>query len=218
MRVCLNKEGGGYNMASVGVAYAAATAAEVAAVAMTAISVAASIQAQVQANANATAQEKAAEKRNEQLVEQTVANYDELSQVELAAQQRSIDDSLAVQKDYLQQKGRTNVMAAAMGTGGQSVASQLGDLEREKYSNYDTILQSRQAEQDNIRSQAESMRFQAASGMDVSPVSRPSWAAGALSVGSAALGGYTKVKEAGVDADALKSTPKVTTPKIKTGG
>ena len=49
------------------------------------------------------------------------------------------------------------------------------------------------------------MRFQAASGMDVSPVSRPSWAAGALSIGSAALGGYTSIKQAGVDADSLKS-------------
>lgn len=198
-------------MAAIGAAYAAATAAEVATVVVTAISIAATIQQSVQANANANAQEDAAERRNEQLVEQTVANYSELSEVELDAQQRSLDDSISVQKDFLQQKGRVNVMAAAMGTGGMSVASQLSDLEREKYSNYDTILLSRQAEQDNIRSQAESMRYQAASGMEVSPISRPSFAATALSIGSSALGGYIATKEAG-------SQAALTKPAIKSGG
>lgn len=178
-------------MAAVGAAYAAATAAQVAAVAATAISVAATAVSVAQANANADAQEKAAEKRNDQLVEQTVANYDELARVELDAQQQSNDESIEVQKGYIQEKGRINVMAAAMGTGGQSVSSQLSDLEREKYSNYSTILQNRQAKQDNIRSQAENMRYQAAASMDVNPVSRPSFAATALSLGSTAMGGYS---------------------------
>lgn len=101
-------------------------------------------------------------------------------------------------------------MAAAMGTGGQSVKSQLSDLEREKYSNYNTILLSKQAEQDNIRSQAESMRYQAASSMDVSPVSRPSYAATALNIGTTALSGYSDFKGVQRESELVKQ--------IKSGG
>lgn len=202
-------------MAAVGAAYAAATAVEVAAAAAAAISIAATVSAQVQASANADAQEKAAERHNEQLVEQTIANYDELADVELQAQQRAQEDTQEVQKGYIQSKGRVNVMAAAMGTAGQSLDSQLKDLEREKYSNYNTILVSRQAEMDNTRSQAENMRYQAANSMNVTPVSRPSWAASALNVGSVALGGYTGVKEAGKESELLKVAETTT---MKTGG
>lgn len=143
------------------------------------------------AQAVASAQAKAASMRNQQLVEQTVANYDQLSEVELDAQQRSLEDTVSVQKDYLQQKGRINVMAAAMGTGGMSVSSQLSDLERNKYSNYKTILLNKQSDLDNIRSQAENLRYQAASSMDVRPISRPSRAALALNIGATAVGGYS---------------------------
>lgn len=191
------------------------TAAGAMAAASTAVAVAAAVQSSMQARKNAQAQEEAAERRNEQLVEQTIANYDELSAIELDAQQRSIDDTLSVQKEYLQNKGRINVMAAAMGTGGQSIASQLNDLEREKYSNYDTILLSRQAEQDNIRSQAETMRYQAASSMDVSPVSRPSYAATALNVGATVIGGYGSIQEVNKESELLSKQSKQT---VKSGG
>lgn len=201
-------------MATIAAAYAAASIAEVATVAATAVSIAATVASTAQAQSNARAQERAAEARNQQLVEQTVANYDELADVELDAQQRAIDDTISVQKDYIQNKGRINVMAAAMGTGGQSVASQLSDLEREKYSNYNTILLSRQAEQDNIRSQAETMRYQAASGMSVSPVSRPSYAAAALNIGTTALSGYSDYKGVQRESELLKTSPT----QVKSGG
>lgn len=201
-------------MAAVGAWYAAATVAEVATVAATALSVAAAVQSSVQANANANAQEEAAEKRNEQLVEQTIANYDELADVELDAQQQANDEAFEVQKGYIQEKGRINVMAAAMGTGGMSVSSQLNDLEREKYTNYSTILQNRQAKQDNIRSQAENMRYQAASSMNVNPVSRPSFAATALSLGSTVATGYSSYQSLKKESDLVR-TP---TPSIKSGG
>ncbi|CAM0031716.1 internal virion protein [Vibrio phage D529] len=198
-------------MAAVGAWYAAATVAEVATVAVTAISAVASIQQQVQASKNASAQEEAAERRNDQLVEQTIANYDELSQVELEAQNQALDESMDMQKGYLRSKGRTNVMAAAMGTGGASVASQLQDLERTKYSNYNTILLSRQAKMDNIASQAESMRHQASASMDVSPISRPSWASTALDVGGSVLSGYTQLQGQKTESDLLK-------PSVSAGG
>lgn len=182
-------------MAAVGAWYTAASAAQVASAVATAVAVAASVQQTVQANATANAQEDAAKLRNEQLVEQTVANYGELADVELDAQQRAFDDTFEVQKNYTQAKGRTNVMAAAMGTGGMSVKTQLQELEKDKYSNYNTILQSRQASLDNIKSQAEAARFQAASGMNVTPISRPSYAAAALNIGSTALSGYSSYQD-----------------------
>lgn len=194
-------------MAAIPATFAAMSAAQVATVATTALTVASTIQQTMQAQANAEAQQKAAEARNEQLVQQTIANYDELSKVELEAQQQSLEQSIDMQKDYIASKGRVNVMAAAMGTGGGAVASQLHALERTKYSNYHTILMDRQARLDNVKAQAESMRYQAASGMDVSPVSRPSWANAALNIGTAALSGYTQFKGQQTGADML-SKPK----------
>ena len=210
-------------MAAVGVWYAAATVAEVATVAVTAISVAASIQQQAQANANANAQEAAQNKRNEQQVEQTVANYDELAEVEMDVQQKALDDSVSVQRSYIKDKGRVNVMAAAMGTGGMSVSNQLLDVEKAKYSNYNTILLNRQADMDNIADQAKSMRFQAASNMDVSPISRPSYAAAALNIGSQVISGYGKASEAGKQAELVKALEaskqaELVKPSIQTGG
>lgn len=194
-------------MAAIGAAYAAASAAQVATVAVTALSVAASVQQAVQASKNASAQEEAAEIHNQQLAEQTVANYDELSEVELVAQQQALESSKDMQEDYIQSKGRINVMAAAMGTGGSSVSSSLQDLERTKYSNYNTILLDKQAKMDNVAAQAESMRYQAASGMNVTPVSRPSWASTALNVGATALSGYSGYKELQTESSLL-SKPK----------
>lgn len=191
-------------MAAIGAAYAAASAAQVATVAVTALSVAASVQQAVQASKNADAQEEAAEIRNEQLADQTIANYDELSEVELVAQQQALESSKDMQEDYIESKGRINVMAAAMGTGGSSVSSSLQDLERTKYSNYNTILLDRQAKMDNVSAQAENMRYQAASGMSVAPVSRPSWAATALNVGTTALSGYTGYQDIKPESDLLK--------------
>lgn len=155
------------------------------------IAVASTIQSVQAARKQAAAQSQAQVVKNRQITETAIANYDQLSESELETQNRALDDSLEMQKDYLQSKGRVNVMAAAMGTGGQSVSSQLGDLNRTKYSNYNTILQTRQAELDNIADQATSIRYNASASADTAPISRPSWASAALSIGSTAAGAYT---------------------------
>lgn len=178
-----------------GVAALGITAAQMA-TAATVVSVAATVQQVVQANATANAQEDAQAARNSMLVEQTVANYGELSEVELDQQQEAFDETIEVQKEYTKAKGQTNVMAAAMGTAGMSVKSQLSDLNQQKYSNYNTILQNRQASMDNIRSQAETARYQAANSMDVTPISRPSYAAAALNIGGQVISGYSNTQEA----------------------
>ncbi|AUG87670.1 hypothetical protein [Vibrio phage VEN] len=170
---------------------AATSAATTMAAVTAAISIASTAYSFMQANSNANAIEKAQANKNKQLQEQTVANYAELADVEKEQQQLALDESLDVQRSYLRDKSLVNVTAAAMGTGGVSVANQLQDLEKTKYSNYNTILLNRQANMDNIKSQAESLRFQTASQMDVSPVKRPSFAAAALSAGSQALQGYS---------------------------
>lgn len=180
------------------------TAAQMAAAA-TAVSVAATIQQTMQAQANANAQEEAQRARNAAIVEQTIANYDELADVELDKHQQALEETKGVQENYIQEKGKVNVMAAAMGTGGMSVKSQLNDLERQKYSNYNTVLLNRQANLDNIRSQAETMRYQAANSMDVSPISRPSYAAAALNIGSQVMSGMSQYGQLNGQQGQLKS-------------
>lgn len=175
-------------MATIGVVGAAQLVAAAAAVAATA--------QQVKQSRDLAAQQvRAANKKNDQIVESTVSNYDQLSEAELESQNMALDNSLSMQKDYLKSKGRVNVLAAAMGTGGQSVSSQLGDLQRTKYSNYNTILQNRQADLDNIADQATSLRYNAAAAIDTTPISRPSWASAALSAGSIAASGYSKFSD-----------------------
>ena len=143
-----------------------------------------------QANKLASAQKKAQKIKNAQMVDQVTANYDELADVEREAQEQSVERALDVQKGYIKNKGRINVMAAAMGTGGMSMQSQLKDLEREKFSDFNTVLEDRQAGIDNIASQAQSMRYSAAAGMSVQAISRPSNASLALNLGTTAIQGY----------------------------
>lgn len=188
----------------------AAITATQAAVASTAISVAAVIQSTIQARKVANAQKQAQQRRNEALSQQAVDNYDQLADIELEQQQKSIDTTLEVQKNYIQEKGRVNVMSAAMGTGGMSVTSQLKDLEQQKYSNYSTILKDKQVRMDNIRSQASAIRYQAANSMDISPISRPSYAAAALNIGSSLASGYAGIQQ-GKAMDAQLAKPTVST-------
>lgn len=188
----------------------AAITATQAAIASTAISVAAVIQSTIQARKVANAQKQAQQRRNEALSQQAVDNYDQLADIELEQQQKSIDTTLEVQKNYIQEKGRVNVMSAAMGTGGMSVTSQLKDLEQQKYSNYSTILKDKQARMDNIRSQASAIRYQAANSMDISPISRPSYAAAALNIGSSLAGGFAGIQQ-GKAMDAQLAKPTVST-------
>lgn len=198
-----------------GAAASTTTAATIAGYVAAAVAIASSIYSVVQANEMADAQEEAQTKRNEQLSKETLANYEQLSEAELTLQQQTIDASLENQKGYIKEKGRINVMAAAMGTGGMSVSSQLSDLNRVKYSNYNTILLNRQAGMDNIADQAESLRYQAAGSMNVNPISRPSWAAAALDVGSQALGGYADYQNRKAQTDLLSTTSKKT---VSSGG
>lgn len=198
-----------------GAAASATSAAAIAGYVATAVAIASTIYSVVQANELADAQEEAQKKQNEQVSKETIANYEQLSEAELALQQQTLDATLDNQKGYIKEKGRINVMAAAMGTGGMSVSSQLSDLERVKYSNYNTILLNRQAGMDNIADQAESLRYQAAGSMNVSPISRPSWAAAALDIGSQALGGYADYQKRKEQADLLSTTSKK---KIGSGG
>jgi len=158
-----------------------------------------------QEKAMADAQKQMQKNTNKMLVAQTDANYSELSDVEREEQAKTLDDSLSIQKEYIKNKGNVNVMAAAMGTGGMSMKSQLNDLSREKFSDYNTILEDRQARMDNLKSQATNMRYDSASRQDVRPISRPSNAALALNLTGAAVGGYTAQQSSNQNADLLKT-------------
>lgn len=178
-----------------GAAVAAETATTMAAVSA-AVGIASTAYSLYAANQNANAQMEAAEAHNQQVLESTIANYDQLSELELEAQQQSLEESMDMQKDYLSERGRVNVMAAYSGTAGMSVGSQLQDLERDKYANFNTIQLNQQAQFDNIADQAESLRYGAQGRMNVSPISRPSWASAALDMGTSVIGGLQGYEQA----------------------
>lgn len=160
------------------------------------LAVAQMAKAHADAQALAAAQEKQQKIKNQQVLEGALANYDQMDAIELEAQKQTIEDAQGVQKDFIAKKGRVNVMAAAMGTGGMSVHNQLTELERGKANSYDLILNNRQNNMENFKSQASAIRYGAAANMDVRAISRPSSAALALNVGATAIQGYTDYQKA----------------------
>ncbi|AWD90759.1 hypothetical protein [Pseudomonas phage Alpheus] len=117
-------------------------------------------------------------------------SYGDLSQVEQDALLEEADANTEMQKSYMQARGRVNTMAAAAGMAGNSVAVQEQGLARDRQSNLDNILATRQSKLDNVTNQARQIRSQGQAGMDYSPISRPSWAAGALKIGGTALSSF----------------------------
>ncbi|ATW58193.1 internal virion protein [Pseudomonas phage uligo] len=143
----------------------------------------------------ADAQEETAENNNKSIASAATKNYGELSSIERDALLEESENNLAVQKDFLAAKGRVNTMAAATGTGGMSVGAQMEALDRQQYSNFDAIQATRQSKLDNVQNQARSIQSNATGNMDYTPISRPSWAAGALQIGSAAAKGYMGIQQ-----------------------
>lgn len=139
-----------------------------------------------QANA-ATEQQEIHNREQAKAIEQS---YGEMSQVEQQALLEEQDSNIDLQKQYMAARGRVNTMAAASGTGGASVEAQMLGLDRDRLHNMDAIQATRQSKLDNITNQARQIRSQGQAGMDYSPISRPSWAAGALKIGSTALSAY----------------------------
>lgn len=197
---------------AVAAAWVAANAATTAAVASTTIAVASTVQSTMQAQKNAQAQAEAAKIQNEAAIATMGENYAELSEIERDAYQKSLDESMSTQQQYLQERGRVNVMAAFTGTTGQSITGQLQDLERERFSNYNTIMLNRQVEYDNVADQATSLRQQTKSGLQSTEVVRPSYAAAALNIGGALASGYSQFSTArstdklAATASSIKST------------
>lgn len=146
------------------------------------------------ASDQAEAQEKDQEARNQAQANAAISNYGELSSIERDALIEEGENNIAIQKDFLAAKGRVNTMAAATGTGGMSVGAQMESLDRQQYSNFDAIQATRQSKLDSTTNQARSIKSQATGNMDYTPINRPSWAAGALQIGSAAAGSYTKLQ------------------------
>lgn len=138
-------------------------------------------------------------------------SYGDLSQVEQDALLEEADSNIDMQKQYMMQRGRVNTMAAASGMGGMSVAQQEKGLARDRAHNLESIQNTRQSKLDNVTNQAKQIRSQGMAGMDYSPISRPSWAVGALQVGSTVLGGMSAASQAQGKLDMAKqaNTPKM---------
>lgn len=204
---------------------AAASVAQIASVAVTAASVAGSIQQYMQAGVNAKAQEQAARESNKASIEQMTANYGELSEIEKEAHQKSLEDSMSTQADYMRERGRINTTAAYIGIAGQSLDTQMQDLSKQKFNNYNAIMLTRQSTMDDVADQAESMKQQAKGSLQATTVARPSWAAAALDIGTS-LGqgylGYSALGEqsalAGKATKAASTTKKPFTGSFSSGG
>lgn len=144
----------------------------------------------------ADAQADAQEIHNSETAKAITDNYGELSKVEQDALLDEADSNISMQKQYMQARGRVNTMAAASGTAGLSVMQQELGLSRDRAANLDAIQATRQSKLDNVNNQAKQIRSQGMAGMDYSPISRPSWAKGALQIGSTVLGGVSSGMQA----------------------
>lgn len=158
----------------------------------------------------ADAQSEQQEISNRETAKAIDTNYGELSKVEQDALLNEADDNIDMQKQYMQARGRVNTMAAASGTAGMSVDAQMFGLDRDRATNMDSLQITRQSKLDSVTNQARQIKSQGTAGMDYSPISRPSWAQGALSVGSTALSGAASAYGA---SQKLQMAQQVNTPK-----
>ncbi|AWD90665.1 hypothetical protein [Pseudomonas phage Nerthus] len=159
---------------------------------------------------NAEAQTEQQEIHNRETAKAIDANYGELSKVEQDALLNEADDNIDLQKQFMQARGRVNTMAAASGTAGQSIDAQMLGLSRDRQTNLDSIQATRQSKLDNVTNQARQIKSQGTASMDYSPISRPSWAQGALSVASTTLSGVGNAYGA---SQKLQMAQQVNTPK-----
>lgn len=170
-------------------AWAAANAGTIAAVS-TAVSVAAAGYQTYSQQQAAKAQAKAQSDQNEQLAIAAARSYDDLTPAEIDAQLQAQDLELENQQKAIQARGRVNVFAAASGTMGGSIDSQLYDIEAQKSKNVNTILQQRESGLFSIKQQAESARQGAINSQSKQSIQVPSWLETGLKIGSSVIQGF----------------------------
>lgn len=108
---------------------------------------------------NMEAEEELQAQNNQELDRAAVRQYDELSAAEREIQTQASLDSLSVQKQYIQARGRQAAMSGASGTYGSSVDAMLRDLNQTRGQNLGTINHNREVQLKDIQLQAEQIRY-----------------------------------------------------------
>lgn len=126
---------------------------------------------------------------NREIDRAAVRQYSDLSKQENEIQETAALESLEQQKQFIQARGRQLTMASATGTYGSSVDAMLRDLTQTKGQNLEQIRRNRATQLDDVRTQAEQIRFGARAQKGNRIFSKPSAGQFGLAVGSAAVSG-----------------------------
>lgn len=157
---------------------------------MGAMSVASAGVGMIQQSRIASAQQDAQDEQNKQIRMNAAQQYGELGAAEKEAQQESLDQGIAQQKELLQSKGRVNLLAGASGTYGGAVDSMLSDLDTSYGDNLSTITRNRNTQLEDIRTQAENIRYGAQRQQGTRVFSKPSGVSAVAGLAMAGASGY----------------------------
>lgn len=158
---------------------------------MMVVAVAASVYSSVQASNMADAESEQQRLNNEATMEGAVASYGDLTPRERDIDKEASDGGIKAQADYLRSVGNMNVMSGASGTYGGSVDSMLRDLKTTRGRNMSDVVANRTTELDNVKAQAESIRYGARANMQTRLFSKPTGVGMALGAVGAAGSGYS---------------------------
>jgi hypothetical protein len=127
---------------------------------------------------------------NESTMKAAVESYGDLTPKERDADKEAAAGGIKAQSDYLRSVGEMNVMSGASGTYGGSIDSMLRDLKTTRGRNISDVVANRTTELDNVRAQAEQIRYGARANMQTRVFSKPSAVGTGLSAVGAGAQGY----------------------------
>lgn len=129
----------------------------------------------MQAQKNIAAANKIQQDINNQIVmDDAINQYAQLSAAERDVAEKASEQLLDNQLTMIQQKENAKLLAGASGTQGASINSMLFDISQTGGANQAAIIQNRANAFDDIRKQADSIRFGARRGQDTRQISKPS--------------------------------------------
>lgn len=181
---------------------------------MVVMSVATAVYSGVQQQQQAKAEEEQQNLNNKATMDSAIASYGDLTPQERDIETEAANGGLKAQSEYLRSVGSMNLVSGASGTYGGSVDSMLRDLKTTRGKNMSDVVSNRTTELDNVKAQAEQIRYGARANMQTRVFSKPSALGIGLSAVSAAASGassgmsmsnsYSQYKAAGTPAAGVK--------------
>ncbi|MGL6086420.1 MAG: virion core protein, T7 gp14 family [Enterobacterales bacterium] len=160
-----------------------------------AVSVASSLKKSKEASNQAEADKKAQQAAWIQRLADTRENYKQVAQQAQQVNQEYRQDLMQNQVSLAQQKADVELMAAATGTGGNSVSSMLTDLSASAGQNQARIIQNYENEQQSISNQLR--QVQTGGAMEMRTFNKPSSGSTILGAANAGLSGYMSGSKTG---------------------